>query len=101
MIPPLDSQNKRRYRRPMTGVAAETTDVPTSSGGLALAYSRTNTAIALGGLIGFVVTYQLGLWIYVVMLGPPALAAAAIGAALWHARRGELEYGLLRHPFRR
>jgi hypothetical protein len=98
MIPPLDSCGKRRYRRPVTGVAAETVDVPAPP--VALAYSRSNTAVALGGLIGFAVTYQLGLWIYVATLGPPVFAALAIIAALWHARRRELEYGLLRHPLR-
>jgi peptidase M23-like protein len=51
-------------------------------------------------LIAFAVTYQLALWIYVSVLGPPLFAVVAIGAALWHARRGELEYGLLRHPLR-
>jgi hypothetical protein len=65
-----------------------------------LAYSRTNLVIAVAGLIGFAATYLLALWIYVVMLGPPVVAAATVAAAVWHARRGELEYGLLRHPFR-
>ena len=67
----------------------------------ALAYSRTNLAMAIGGLVGFAVTYQLGLWVYVTVLGPPLFAAVAIGATVWHARRGELEYGLLRGPFQR
>lgn len=84
----------------MTGVTADAVDVPASSASFELAYSRTNVAVALGGLIGFAVTYLLALWIYVVMLGPLVFAAVAIGAALWHARRGELEYGLLRHPLR-
>jgi hypothetical protein len=85
----------------MSDVAAEAVDVRERPALLALAYSRSNLAIALGCLIGFAVTYQLVLWLYVLPLGPPAFAVAAIGGAIWHARRGELEYGLLRHPFRR
>jgi hypothetical protein len=85
----------------MTGVAADAVDVPASPAKVSVVYSRTNLAIALGGLIGFAVTYLLVLWLYVLPLGPPAFAIAATGAAIWHARRGELEYGLLRHPFRR
>ena len=83
--------SSRQTRSPLASVAER----------VQLAYSRTNLVIALGGLIGFAVTYLLVLWLYVVPLGPPAFAAAAIAAAVWHARRGELEYGLLRHPFRR
>jgi hypothetical protein len=84
----------------MSGVAAEAVDVPAPSATIAFAYGRTNAALALGVLVGFVVTYVLGLWLYVFVLGPPAFAAVAIGATLWHARRGELEYGLLRNPLR-
>jgi hypothetical protein len=82
-------------------VAAEAVDLAGARGGAALAYSRTNLAVAVGALLGFAATYMLALWIYVVILGPPAVAAVTVGAAVWHARRGELELGLLRHPFRR
>jgi peptidase M23-like protein len=100
MIPLVDSRGKRRYGRPMTGVTADAVDVPATSRTFVFTYSWTNVAIALGGLIGFAVTYVLVLWIYVVTLGPPVFAVFAIGAILWRARRGELEYGLLRHPLR-
>jgi hypothetical protein len=84
----------------MTGFAAEAVEVPASSARVAFAYSRTNIAVALGGLIGFAVSDVLVLWIYVAILGPPVLAVVAIGATLWRARSRELELGLLRHPLR-
>jgi hypothetical protein len=85
----------------MGEVALDAVDVADARVRSAIAYGWTNLAVAVGGLIGFAATYLLGLWIYVVLLGPPVFAAAAIGAAVWHARRGELELGLLRHPFLR
>jgi Peptidase family M23 len=86
----------------MGGVAADAVDVAEMPASTAVvAYSRTNLVVALGGLVGFAATYLLALWLYVVLLGPPAAAAATIAAAAWHARRGELEYGLLRQPLRR
>lgn len=85
----------------MAEVAADTRDVADTPASIAVGYSSTNLLVAVGGLIGFAATYVLALWIYVGVLGPPVVAAATIIAAVWHARRGELEYGLLRHPFRR
>ena len=53
----------------MAGVAGDAVGVSSSPTRVALAYSRINVAVALGGLIGFAVTYVLVLWIYVGILG--------------------------------
>jgi peptidase M23-like protein len=65
-----------------------------------VATSTGNIALALVATLAFGVTYLLSLWIYVALLGPPAVALATAVARLWRARRGELEYGLLRNPLR-
>jgi hypothetical protein len=66
-----------------------------------VALGKVNLLLALLGLLvlagAYVLTLQSeGLALLVIILVPVTAASRA-----WHARRGGLEYGLLRHPFRR
>jgi hypothetical protein len=70
-----------------------------------VALGKINLLLALLALLVLAVTYWMGvltqfvpetLALLVLILAPVTVASRA-----WHARRGGLEYGLLRHPFRR
>jgi hypothetical protein len=70
-----------------------------------VALGKVNLLLALLALLVLAGTYWVGvltqflpeaLALLVLILAPVTAASRA-----WHARRGELEYGLLRHPFRR
>ena len=60
-----------------------------------------NLLVACVGLLVLIGAYWLTLLpealALLLLVLPPLMAASR----LWHARRGDLEYGLLRHPFRR
>jgi peptidase M23-like protein len=62
--------------------------------------STANLVLAIVGVLAFGVVYLFTLWFYVLETVPLALAVVTVAARAWHARRGRLEYGLLRHPFR-
>src|SRR5215207_11463665 len=69
------------------------------------ALGKVNLLVALLGLLALVGAYWVGL---LPPFLPEALALLILTLSLltaasraWHARRGGLEYGLLRHPFRR
>jgi hypothetical protein len=66
---------------------------------------RINLLLELLGLLVLAGAYWVG---FLPALLPEALALliltlsiVTVASRAWHARRGELEYGLLRHPFRR
>jgi peptidase M23-like protein len=67
----------------------------------AVGRSTFNLLLGLAVVVVFGFTYLLGLWLYVLLTVPPAFAFLTLVARAWHARRGELEYGFLRNPFRR
>src|SRR5918994_1479721 len=66
---------------------------------------KVNLLVALLGLVALVSAYWVG---FLPTFLPEALALLILTLSLvtvasraWYARRGGLEYGLLRHPFRR
>src|SRR5215213_3923879 len=70
-----------------------------------IALGKLNLLLALLGLLGIAGAYWVGV---LPAFLPEALALLILTLSLvtavsraWHARRGGLEYGLLRHPFRR
>src|SRR5215207_4995841 len=70
-----------------------------------IALGKVNLLLALLGLLGIAGAYWVGV---LPAFLPEALALLVLTLSIvrvasraWHARRGELEYGLLRHPFRR
>jgi hypothetical protein len=73
--------------------------------GRSIALGKVNVLVALLGLLVLAGAYWVG---FLPALLPEALALLVLTLSLvtaasraWHARRGGLEYGLLRHPFRR
>jgi hypothetical protein len=76
--------------------------VNTGSGQQTIAVTERSLILALWGLVIFGYLYQeRGVWIWglaaVCVVLPLSLAAARV----WHAHRGRVELGLLRHPLRR
>src|ERR671911_706524 len=70
-----------------------------------VALGKLNLLLALLGLLGIAGAYWVGV---LPAFLPEALALliltlslVSVASRAWHARRGGLEYGLLRHPFRR
>src|ERR671917_1375322 len=70
-----------------------------------VALGKVNLLLALLALLVLAGTYWMG---FLTQFVPEALALLVLTLApvtaasrAWHARRGGLEYGLLRHPFRR
>src|SRR5215218_6598874 len=70
-----------------------------------IALGKLNLLLTLLGLLGIAGAYWVGV---LPAFLPEALALLILAFSLltvasraWHARRGGLEYGLLRHPFRR
>jgi peptidase M23-like protein len=66
----------------------------------AIAVSTANLVLAIGAVLVFGVVYLFALWFYVLPTVPLALAVVTVAARARAARRGRVEYGLLRHPFR-
>src|SRR5215213_9585597 len=70
-----------------------------------IALGKVNLLLTLLGLLGIAGAY----WVEVLPAFLPealallilALSLLMVASRTWHARRGELEYGLLRHPLRR
>jgi len=62
--------------------------------------STTNLLLAIGMVIVFAVAYS-GALLIALPLFPIVFALGAVVGRAWHARRTELEYGLMRHPFHR
>src|SRR5215218_7406868 len=66
-----------------------------------VALGNVNLLLALLGLLVLAGAYWLTLLPETFALLVLTLAPVTAAARAWHARRGGLEYGLLRHPFRR
>jgi Peptidase family M23 len=62
---------------------------------------KINLLLALLGLLLLIGAYRLTLLPETLALLILTVSLVAVLSRLWHARRGGLEYGLLRHPFRR
>src|SRR5215203_3909444 len=70
-----------------------------------IALGKVNLLLALLGLLGIAGAYWVGVLRAflpeVLALLILTLSLVRVASRAWHARRGGLEYGLLRHPFRR
>jgi hypothetical protein len=66
----------------------------------AIGVSTPNLVLATLGIVAFAVVYYLVFWIYVLPLGPVALAVALVARRLWSAVRSWDDY-LLLNPARR
>src|SRR5688500_18011342 len=62
---------------------------------------KINLLLALLGLLLLIGAYRLTLLPETLALLILTLSLLTVASRAWHARRGGLEYGLLRHPFRR
>jgi len=62
---------------------------------------KINLLLALLGLLLLIGAYRLTLLPETLALLILTVSLVTVLSRLWHARRGGLEYGLLRHPFRR
>jgi hypothetical protein len=66
-----------------------------------VALGKVNLVLALLGLIVLAGAYRMTLLPEALALLVLTVSLVTVLSRAWHARRGELEYGLLRHPFRR
>src|SRR5215211_760438 len=66
-----------------------------------IAFGKINLLLALSGLLVLAGAYWLTLLPEALALLILTLSLLTVASRAWHARRGGLEYGLLRHPFRR
>jgi murein DD-endopeptidase MepM/ murein hydrolase activator NlpD len=66
-----------------------------------VAFGKVNLLLALLGLLLLIGAYQLGSLPEALALLVLAVSLVTLVSRAWHARREGLEYGLLRHPFRR
>jgi Peptidase family M23 len=66
-----------------------------------VALGKVNLLLALLGLILLIGAYRLGFLPEALALLVLTISLVTVASRAWHARRGGLEYGLLRHPFRR
>jgi hypothetical protein len=66
-----------------------------------VALGKVNLLLALLGLILLIGAYRLGFLPEALALLVLTISLVTLASRAWHARRGGLEYGLLRHPFRR
>jgi murein DD-endopeptidase MepM/ murein hydrolase activator NlpD len=66
-----------------------------------IALGRVNLLLAVLGLLFLAGAYWINFLPEAVALLVLAVVLATVASRVWHARRGELEYGLLRHPLRR
>src|SRR5262249_43407905 len=91
---------KRSSVVPMGPDAAFGTALADTRGRTTVGVSTPNLVLATVGIIAFAVVYYLVLWIYVVPLGPIALAVALSARRLWSAVRRRHDYVLV-NPVRR
>jgi Peptidase family M23 len=66
-----------------------------------VALGKVNLLLALLGLLLLIGAYRLTFLPEALALLVLTVTLVTVVSRAWHARRGELEYGLLRHPFRR
>src|SRR5215217_1821464 len=66
-----------------------------------IALGKVNLLLALFGLLFLAGAYWLTLLPEALALLVLTLSLVTAASQVWHARQGGLEYGLLRHPFRR
>jgi hypothetical protein len=66
-----------------------------------VALGKVNLLLALLGLLLLIGAYRLTFLPEALALLVLTVSLVTVVSRAWHARRGELEYGLLRHPFRR
>ena len=66
-----------------------------------VALGKVNLLLALLGLLLLIGAYRLTLLPETLALLILTVSLVTVLSRAWHARRGGLEYGLLRHPFRR
>ena len=69
--------------------------------GRSVALGKVNVLVALLGLLLLAGAYWINLLPEALALMILTLSLLTAASRAWHARRGGLEYGLLRHPFRR
>jgi hypothetical protein len=87
------------------GLTPKLSDVPSqdakSGSGRSIALGKLNLLLALLGLLFLAGTYRVGFLPEALALLLLVVLLVTAASRAWHARRGGLEYGLLRHPFRR
>jgi hypothetical protein len=66
-----------------------------------VALGKVNLLLALLGLLLLIGAYRLTLLPEALALLVLTVSLVTVVSRAWHARQGGLEYGLLRHPFRR
>ena len=66
-----------------------------------VALGKVNLLLALVGLLLLIGAYRFAFLPETIALLVLTVSLATVVSRAWHARRGGLEYGLLRHPFRR
>jgi Peptidase family M23 len=66
-----------------------------------VALGKVNLLLALLGLLLLIGAYRLGFLPEALALLVLTISLVTVASRAWHARRGGLEYGLLRHPFHR
>jgi hypothetical protein len=66
-----------------------------------VALGKINLLLAILGLLVLAGAYRVGFLPEALALLVLTLLLVTVASRAWHARRGQLEYGLLRHPFRR
>src|SRR4051794_15501412 len=66
-----------------------------------VALGKVNLLLALLGLLLLIGAYRLSFLPEALALLVLTVSLITVGSRAWHGRRGELEYGLVSHPFRR
>ena len=66
-----------------------------------IALGRVNLLLAILGLLFLAGAYWINFLPEAFALVVLVVTTATVILRVWHARRGQLDYGLLRHPFRR
>ncbi|HEX5963278.1 MAG TPA: M23 family metallopeptidase [Gemmatimonadales bacterium] len=80
---------------------ATSTETERGKKGDPVALGKVNLLLALLGLLLLIVAYRLTFLPEALALLVLTVSLVTVVSRAWHARRGGLEYGLLRHPFHR
>jgi murein DD-endopeptidase MepM/ murein hydrolase activator NlpD len=84
----------------MTTPTRTETEQGKKGSGRSIALGKVNVLVALLGLLVLAGAYWINLLPEALALMILTLSLVTAASRAWHARRGGLEYGLLRHPFR-